>query len=136
MLKSKRSAYMLFVLGISLGFLISTAFHELQTALSMTCDHHVDSLDSLLETNYAIHLNEEFDEKQLPSPTHKDKLHGPILFHDLDSVHHKSRDKVARLLSKKVRVLCWIMTDLYISLDMQSNMNHFTKGQGQSGYTH
>lgn len=38
------------------------------------------------------------------------KIDGPVKFDDLNDIHHKGGDKVAKELAKKVRVLCWVMT--------------------------
>jgi len=102
-----------FILGISFGFLMAVIFYELQTSFYEMCsllDTHGSPSGRSMEERYALLPGEEYEGNHLPLPAQPDKPHGPIIFNDLDSLHHKGGDKVARLLSKKIRVLCWIMT--------------------------
>jgi len=112
-MKAQREFYMSFLLGISFGFFVAVIFRELHTSFFETCsllDTHGSPSGRSMEEDYALLLGEEYEGNHLPLPAQPDKPHGPILFNDLDSLHHKGGDKVARLLSKKIRVLCWIMT--------------------------
>ena len=105
---------MAFLLGISFGFFVAVIFRELQSSLSETCSlvtpHGIPSGRSL-EDDYAELLNPEYEERgKLPSVVKPNPALASLVFNDLDSVYHKGGDKVAKLLSQKTRVLCWVMT--------------------------
>lgn len=105
---------MAFLLGISFGFFVAVIFRELQSSLSETCSlvtpHGIPSGRSL-EDDYAELLNPEYEERgKLPSVVKPNPALASLVFNDLDSVYRKGGDKVAKLLSQKTRVLCWVMT--------------------------
>lgn len=108
-----REFYMAFFLGISCGIFFAVIIRQLHTSFSETCSvmsqHGVPSGLSV-EDDYAQLLSEEYESNNLPLPAKPDAPHGPIVFNDMDSLHHKGGDKIARLLSSKVRILCWVMT--------------------------
>ncbi|XP_066923932.1 glycoprotein-N-acetylgalactosamine 3-beta-galactosyltransferase 1-like [Clytia hemisphaerica] len=108
----RREFHMAFLLGLSFGFFIAVIFRELQSSFSETKDlvNKGPPSGRAMEEDYAMLLSEEYEGKHLPPPSKPQPVDKPIIFNDLDSIHHKGGDRVAKLLSKKVRILCWIMT--------------------------
>ena len=109
----RKLLYMPFLLGITFGFFLTVIFRELKISFSRCSLLYTRGPPSgrpMEEEDYGALLREEYQGKYLPLPAQADSLRGPIVFNNLDLVYHKDEDKVARLLSKRVRILCWVMT--------------------------
>ena len=82
-----------FYLSLCLGFSLGILFCQLYS-----------------ETNLyriGIYRNRTKDPRNVRTVSPK---HGPIGFNDAESLYHKEGDRVAKELSRNIRILCWVMT--------------------------
>eukprot|EP00794_Sanderia_malayensis_P018857 gene18857-20757_t len=82
------------LLGFSIGVLFAVLYGQL------------NGYDFGLSCNTYMHGNSQ----SMVKGKTNEISNKPIVFDDLEDVHHKGGDKLAKNLEKKVRVLCWVMT--------------------------
>ena len=90
-----------FILGASFGILLCLIYSEFQS-----CRKPFSHQDTY-EDPFLLDSDNTLDHENPPLIPQD---HGPIVFNDLDSLHNKKGDVVARTLARKVRILCWVMT--------------------------
>lgn len=106
-----REFYLSFCLGCSIGVLFTVIFQEINNNGCYTKTHNRFRTDTGKNSEDENYLRLEKNDPNHPSiPLFTNKRHGPIVFNDLNTLHHKGGDKVAKLLAGKIRVLCWVMT--------------------------
>ncbi|XP_002155616.4 glycoprotein-N-acetylgalactosamine 3-beta-galactosyltransferase 1 [Hydra vulgaris] len=100
--------YLSFLLGGSCGVLLMVVISEIN--LSFDNNTKIKSFNA----ENACLTPEKMTSKEFYTSNEHSKFIGkfdePILVNDMNSLHQKSGDAVANVLSEKVRVLCWVMT--------------------------
>ena len=103
--------FLSFLLGCSCGVLFTVIYNEFNMCIGKSCsgtqNYRADKSDEFPDL---FPLPIDYDHPALPPVVYNRSL-GPIMFNDLDSIHHKGGDNVAKKLAQKVRVLCWVMTN-------------------------
>ena len=89
--------YLMFLFGLSCGVLVTLMFRELQNTYPEDYNQFDVSLP-VVETN----------ENSVPKDSTSNQ--GLVIVNDMEKIYEKDGDKVARILSTEIRVLCWIMT--------------------------
>lgn len=106
-----REFYLSFFLGISFGIFIAVIVREFQQTPGCSLFTYYGTPGGrTADQNYGLLLGDDYHADNLPFPAKSDIPHGPIVFNDQNDIHHKDGDKVAQALSRKVRILCWVMT--------------------------
>lgn len=106
-----REFYLSLCLGCSIGVLFTVIFQEINNNDCFTKIHNRFKTDTEENRDDESYLKLKKNDPNHPSiPLLTNKPHGPIVFNDLNTLHHKGGDKVAKLLAVKIRVLCWVMT--------------------------
>ena len=101
-----REIHRSFLLGCSVGIFVCLLFMELRWYSQNNECHQVILDDEFASDSEEMH-NQTYDSKYWINKTSK---HGPVVFNDLDSLYHRGGDRVAKRLAKKIRVLCWVLT--------------------------
>ena len=110
-----REFYQVFLLGCSVGVLFTVLYNELVARQLISHKYYPSSnanpTVNISPEEYSRLTNEigDISHPELP-PLRNDKRHGPILFNALDKLHSKGGDEVAKTLARKIRILCWVMT--------------------------
>ena len=97
-----------FILMFSLGMSVGVLFSMIYIEISRYQPHALCTSTVYEEEDDTYMHDDGHDHRRLRK--HKISPSGPIVFNDLDDLHHKGGDKLARKLAQKVRVLCWVMT--------------------------
>jgi len=110
-----REFYLAFILGLSVGVLFTVVVNEInyaQCPISIYQKYKLYSSPLVSETDFDNGPpTDDEDPTHVKLPPLNNKVeHAPIIFNDLDQLHKKGGDEIAKTLSKKVRILCWVMT--------------------------
>lgn len=105
-----REFFLSFLLGCSVGVLFTVIYNEIMTCMGTSCAGSRSPISHINSFSKFLTVTEDEDRPALPPVVYNRSL-GPIVFNDLDSMHQKDGSIIAKKLSQKVRILCWVMTN-------------------------
>lgn len=111
MTQQRREFYLSFLLGCSVGILFTIIYTEFIVAYR-ACYGVTNAPNNplLTERNIEFKAEDLSDHHEILPQISNKAPHKPIIFNDLDSLHRKGGDKIAKHLASEIRVLCWVMT--------------------------